>query len=96
MGLPAPLPALVWVGCLLGRAAWAALAVLLLVPGSAAGGAGSDSAAWFAGALFVLVVGLAAWGARRLPPRPDQVLGIVWTLALPLALGALLLVVISR
>jgi hypothetical protein len=96
MGLPAPLPALVWVGSLLGRAAWAALAVLLLVPGSAAGGAGSDSAAWFAGALFVLVVGLAAWGARRLPPRPDQVLGIVWTLALPLALGALLLVVISR
>jgi hypothetical protein len=95
-GLAAPLPALVWGGVLLGRAAWVALAGLLLVPGSAAGAGAPANAQWFGGALVLLVAGLTAWGARRLPPRPDQVLGVVWTLALPLALGALVLAVVSR
>jgi hypothetical protein len=95
-GLPPGLRALVWIGTLLGRAAWAAFLVLLLVPGSAAGIAAPANAEWFAGALVILVIGLAVWGARRLPPRPDHVLGVVWTLALPLALGALVLAVISR
>ena len=39
----------------------------------------------------MLVLGLTIWGARRLPPRPDQVLGVPWALGLPLAGGALAL-----
>ncbi len=95
-GLPARLQALVWGGTLLGRAAWLGLLGLLLVPGSAANAAAPGNGGLFAGALLVLVAGYATWGARRLPSRPGQVIGIVWTLALPLALGAFALAVISR
>jgi formate hydrogenlyase subunit 4 len=93
-GLPARLPALVWAGAVLGRAAWAATLVLLGVPGAAATPAGPGDALLFAGALAALVIGLAAWGARRIPPRPDQITGLTWLLALPLAAAALALVLI--